>query len=380
MRTGVLDMDIIKSFTEALKGDLGQQIGKDTIDRPYTFEDFEKWKNYFKEKGLYKEIAEKEIAEQTIPTLCEFIYTLSQYFPTLAYYFLSKILFGILTLKFSTTEKQKEMYFDKLVEEELFATFASKELESGFELKRMETIARKTENSWVINGVKEDVVCTQEADLFLMIGKIDVPFQEKNQYGLFLLEKNMPGIKVYYDESKKSESPLRTANFTIKNLTVGEDQFLGSLQNQYEVFNQVLDFWNLLLSALLLGITRAVFNQALEHALEMNRFGQRFMDAPYIQQQFAQYKTELEVTEHYFLFTIQQPQPSTIEVTQLKLKSMVVSDEIINGVLGIFGFATLPPDNVLRRYKSISEEVKYVGETPDFHLKKISKQWTKLIS
>ena len=133
-------MDIIKSFTEALKGDLGQQIGKDTIDRPYTFEDFEKWKNYFKEKGLYKEIAEKEIAEQTIPTLCEFIYTLSQYFPTLAYYFLSKILFGILTLKFSTTEKQKEMYFDKLVEEELFATFASKELESGFELKRMKRL------------------------------------------------------------------------------------------------------------------------------------------------------------------------------------------------------------------------------------------------
>ena len=188
-----------------------------------------------------------------------------------------------------------------------------------------------------------------------MLGKIDIPFQEKNQYGLFLLEKNMPGITVNYDESKKSESPLCTATFMIENLTVGEDQFLGSLQNQYEVFNQVLDVWNLLLSALLLGITRAVFDQALEHALKTNRFGQRFMDAPYIQQQFAQYKTELEVTEHYFLFTIQQPQLSTIEVTQLKFKSMAVSEEIINGVLGVFGFATLPPDNVLRRYKSISE-------------------------
>ena len=136
MRTGVLDMDSVKSCTEALKGDLGQQIAKDTIDRPYTSEDFKKWENYFKEKGLYKEIAKKEIAEETIPALGEFIYTLSQYFPTLACYFLSKILFGILTLKFSTTDRQKEMYLDKLVVGDLFATFASKELESGFEIGR----------------------------------------------------------------------------------------------------------------------------------------------------------------------------------------------------------------------------------------------------
>ncbi|WP_424650149.1 acyl-CoA dehydrogenase family protein [Carnobacterium jeotgali] len=380
MRIGALNVNIITSCTEDLKGYLGQEIAKDTIARPYTSEDFQKWKNYFKEKGLYKEIAEKEIAEETIPALCEFIYTLSQYFPTLACYFMSKILFGILTLKFSTTDRQKEMYLAKLVEGDLFATFASKELESGFELKRMQTVARKKEAGWVINGVKEDVVCTEDADLFLMLGKIDVSSQEKNQYGLFLLEKNMPGIMVNYDESKKSESPLRTATLTIKNLTVGENQFLGNLQNQYNVFNQVLDFWNLLLASMLLGSTRAVFDQGLEHTLEINRFGQRFMDAPYIRQQFAQYKTELEVTEHYFFFILQQAELQTIEVSQLKFKAMAVSEEIINGILGIFGFATLPPDNVLRRYKSISEAANSVGESSDFYLKKISKQWTKLPS
>lgn len=377
MRKEAMIMDIIESCTQELKGDLGRQIEKDTIDGPYTSEDFQKWENYFKEKGLYKEIAEKEIAEQNIPALCEFIYTLSQYFSALAYYMLSKILFGILTLKFAGTEKQNELYLDKLVEGDLFATFASKELESGFEIKRMESIARKEGDSWVINGAKEAVVCTQDTDLFLMLGKIEFPFQEKRQYGLFLLEKDSPAINVSYNENVKTESPLRMANLTIEDMVVGEDQFLGSLQNQYDVFNEVLDLWNLFLSALLLGIARGAFDQGLNHALKTNRFGQRFMDAPYIQQQFAQYKIELEVTEHYFFHSIHQFQLSTIQVTQLKFKSMKVSDEIINGVLGVFGLATLPPDNALRRFKMMSESVKFVGETSDFHLKKISKEWAK---
>ncbi|WP_232219596.1 acyl-CoA dehydrogenase family protein [Carnobacterium pleistocenium] len=370
-------MAIIESFTQALQGDLGQKIKKDTIDRSYTYEDFQKWKNYFKEKGLFKEIAEKKMAEQNIPALCEFIYTLAQYFPSLSYYFLSKILFGILALKFSATEKQKEMYLDKLVEEDLFATFASKELEAGFELRRMQTVAIKEVDSWVINGGKEDVACTQESDLFLLLGKIKLSAQGNNQYGLFLLEKNMPGITVHYSKNKKSESSLRTGALTIENLVVGDAHFLGSLQNNHEVFNQVLDMWNLLLAAQLLGITRSVFDQGLNHALEINRFGQRFMDAPYIQQQFAQYKIELEVTENYFSFINLQTPPSTIQVTQLKFKAMEVSNEIIDGVLGIFGFATLPADHVLRNFKSISESVKNMGETPDFHLRKISKQWKK---
>jgi len=373
-------MDIIESFTQALQGDLGQEIKENTIDRPYTYEDFKKWENYFKEKGLYKEIAEKKITEQNIPALCEFIYTLSQYFPSLSYYFLSKILFGILALKFSATEEQKEKYLDKLVEEDLFATFASKELEAGFELRKMQTVAREEANGWVISGGKEGVACTQESDLFLLLAKIALPAQEKNQFGLFLLEKNTPGITVHYSENKKSASSLRTATLTIDNLAVGEDQFLGSLQNNHEVFNQVLDLWNLLVAAQLLGITRSVFDQGLNHALEINRFGQRFMDAPYIQQQFAQYKIELEVTEQYFSAINLQTQPSTIQVTQLKFKAMEVSREIIDGVLGIFGSATLAPDHVLRNFKSVSESVKNIGETPDFHLKKISKQWKKIKS
>src|SRR5690606_19732765 len=140
---------------------------------------------------------------------------------------------------------------------------------------------------------------------------------------------------------------------------------------------QVLDLWNLLVSAQLLGIARGSFEQALDHALKANRFGQRFMDAPYIQQQFARFKTELEVAEQYFLFIIHQESSTSVQVTQLKYKTMEVSKEILNGVLNIFGYATLPPDNVLRRFKSASESVKYIGETSDYHLKKISKQWRK---
>lgn len=370
-------MDIIESFTQALRGDLGQEIRKNTIDRSYTHEDFKKWELYFKEKGLYKEIAEKEISEQNIPALCEFIYTLSQYFPSLAYYFLSIILFGILALKFSATEDQKEKYLDRLVKDSLFATFTSKELEAGFELRKMQTIARKEDYGWVINGGKEDVACTLESDLFLLLGKIEQSSAEKVQFGLFLLEKNTPGITAHYSENKKSASPIRTASLTFENLAVNEDQFLGSLQNKHEVFNRVLDLWNLMLAAQLLGITRSVFEQGLNHALEINRFGQRYMDAPYIQQQFAQYKIELDVTEQYFLTINSLTQHSTIQVTQLKYKAMEVSNEVIDGILGIFGSATLPPDHVLRNFKSIAESVKNIGEAPEFHLKKISKQWIK---
>ena len=370
-------MDTFESFTQELKGKTGQRIKEDTIDRVHTLEDFKKWENYFKDRGLYKEIAEKEMSEQNIPALCDFIYTLAQSFPSLSYYFLSKFLFGIFTLKYYASQTQKAMYLDELIEEDFFATFASKELEAGFELKRMQTVAKKEGNYWIINGAKEDVACTENADLFLLLGKIEVPSEEKEQYGLFLLEKNMVGITSVYNKSKKSEHVLRTATLSIQNLRVEDEHFLGSLQNRYEVFNQVLDLWNLLLSAQLLGIARGSFEQALGHALETNRFGQRFMDAPYIQQQFARFKIELEVAEQYYLFTIHQKEFSTVQVTQLKYKAIEVSQEIINGVLDIFGFATLPPDNVLRRFKSVSESVKKIGETSDFHLKKISKEWKK---
>lgn len=370
-------MDIFESLTQELKGEIGRKIKEDTIDRADTFEDFQKWEQYFKDKGLYKEIADKEMSEQNVPALGEFIYTLAQYYPSLSYYFISKFLFGIFTLKYYASKQQQDMYVDHLVEGDLFATFASKELEAGFELKRMQTVAKKEEDYWIINGAKEDVACTENADLFLLLGKIEVPLEEKEQYGIFLLQKNMPGITSSYTNSIKSETVLRTAALSIKNLQVGEEHFLGSLQNRYEVFDQVLDLWNLLVSAQLLGIARGSFEQALDHALKANRFGQRFMDAPYIQQQFARFKTELEVAEQYFLFIIHQESSTSVQVTQLKYKTMEVSKEILNGVLNIFGYATLPPDNVLRRFKSASESVKCIGETSDYHLKKISKQWRK---
>lgn len=370
-------MDIFESLTQELKGEIGRKIKEDTIDRADTFEDFQKWEQYFKDKGLYKEIADKEMSEQNVPALGEFIYTLAQYYPSLSYYFVSKFLFGIFTLKYYASKQQQDMYVDHLVEGDLFATFASKELEAGFELKRMQTVAKKEEDYWIINGAKEDVACTENADLFLLLGKIEVPLEEKEQYGIFLLQKNMLGITSSYTNSIKSETVLRTAALSIKNLQVGEEHFLGSLQNRYEVFDQVLDLWNLLVSAQLLGIARGSFEQALDHALKANRFGQRFMDAPYIQQQFARFKTELEVAEQYFLFIIHQESSTSVQVTQLKYKTMEVSKEILNGVLNIFGYATLPPDNVLRRFKSASESVKYIGETSEYHLKKISKQWRK---
>lgn len=369
-------MDTFESFTQELKRETGQKIKKDTIDRSETVEDFQKWEQYFKDKGLYKEIADKEMSEQNVPAMAEFIYTLAQYYPSLSYYFISKFLFGIFTLKYYASTKQQDKYLDPLVAGDLFATFASKELEAGFELKRMQTVSVEKEGRWIINGAKEDVACTENNDLFLLLAKIRAPYQEeKDQYGLFLLEKNMVGITASYTNSKKNEAVLRMASLSIKDLEVGEEHFLGSLQNRYEIFDQVLGLWNLLVAAQLLGIARGGFEQALEHALEMNRFGQRFMDAPYIQQQFARFKIELEIAETYFSFVIHQEEATSLQVAPLKYKAMEVSKEIMDGVLNIFGFATLPPDNVLRRYKNASESVKNIGETSDYHLKKISKQW-----
>ncbi len=169
--------------------------------------------------------------------------------------------------------EQIEKYLKPSLQGKLAGAFALTEAEAGSDASNIRTTSQKDGNEWVINGSKRFITNADFADFVVVIAQTN---PELGQKGLtaFIVETKWPGYKVEKVEKKVGLHASRTCELSLANVRVPTENMLGGIGDGFKIFMKALNGGRLALAAGCLGMAKAAFEQAFDHASARKQFGQ----------------------------------------------------------------------------------------------------------
>lgn len=144
------------------------------------------------------------------------------------------------------------------------ATIAIDEPTPLFDPFALKTSARRTDTGYVINGLKNGVVCGANAELLLIAAELN------GQPRLFIVETGTPGISVKTDPAMGLRAS-GTTRLLLENVELPSDALLGDDDFDYQGF---LDAGSLLRCGLAIGTAQAVLDYVIPYCNEREAFGE----------------------------------------------------------------------------------------------------------
>jgi alkylation response protein AidB-like acyl-CoA dehydrogenase len=173
------------------------------------------------------------------------------------------------------TEEQKEKYLPRMATGELRATMALTEPGGGSDLQALRTTARRTEQGYLINGIKTWITNARRAGLVALLCKTD-PAAEPAHKGIsILLVEKVPGFTVSKDLPKLGYKGVESCELSFVDCEVPADALLGGVEGQgFRQMMSGLEIGRIQVAARATGVGRAAFDDALRYSQERESFGQ----------------------------------------------------------------------------------------------------------
>ncbi|MCE7001549.1 acyl-CoA dehydrogenase family protein [Kibdelosporangium philippinense] len=178
-----------------------------------------------------------------------------------------------LLLKFGTPE-QKQHYLPRMATGSVRATMALTEPGGGSDLQAMRTVARKTEDGYVVNGSKTWITNSRRSQLIALLCKTDPDAQPVHHGISILLAEHGPGLTVSRDLPKLGYKGVESCELSFEDYQAPWDAILGGVEG--DGFAQMmtgLETGRLQVAARALGVGRAALEDSLAYAQSRESFG-----------------------------------------------------------------------------------------------------------
>ncbi len=190
-------------------------------------------------------------------------------------------------------EAQKQKYLPGLASGKVLGGWGLTEPGSGSDAGAARTRAVRQGDKWVINGSKTFITQGSVGGVFVVMASTS---PEKKAKGLtaFIIERGMPGFRTGKIIHKMGLRASDTTELIFEDVTVGDDQRLGDVDNGFFDTLKVLDKGRIGIGAWAVGIGRAAFEASRRYAKERVQFGKPLGDFQAIQHMLADMATELD--------------------------------------------------------------------------------------
>jgi len=135
---------------------------------------------------------------------------------------------------------------------------------------RIATRATPEGATYRINGRKTFVLDGHVADRLIVAARTSGKDDDRSGITLFLVDAKAKGVSIARTQMVDSRN---AANIAFDNVGVSADDVLGSIDGGNDVLDQVLDIARIGLSAEMLGLVQAVFDQTVAYLKERKQFG-----------------------------------------------------------------------------------------------------------
>ena len=191
------------------------------------------------------------------------------------------------------TKEMHEKYLRPALRGEKIGAFQLTEPEAGSDLSAVRTLATKTDDGYVINGMKTWSTSGPYGDFHTVLCQTD---PEKKLRGLmfFFIPSDTPG----FSHSKKFETlGTRTSSLSeiyFNNCHVPPEYMLGELGRGLDVLLTILAEIRIMTAALALGLHRAAMDDSIKYCKERAQFGKPIGKYQLIQAKIANMAVNLE--------------------------------------------------------------------------------------
>lgn len=191
------------------------------------------------------------------------------------------------------TEEQKQRFLLPYASGQKLGCFCLSEPGTGSDAAAQTTVAVKSGNKWILNGVKNWITNGAEADAALVFAMTD---KAKGNKGIsaFLVEKGTAGFTVGKREEKLGILASSTTQLIFEDCAIPAENLLGKEHGGFGIAMQTLDGGRIGIAAQANGIAEAALRAAVKYGAERKAFGSKVVDFQGIQWYVADMAMRLE--------------------------------------------------------------------------------------
>lgn len=184
------------------------------------------------------------------------------------------------------TEEQKQKYLPNLLSGKHIGAFSLTESGAGSDSGATKTTAKFENGKWILNGSKLFATNGKEAAIYVVLASTE-PSAKTRGVTAFIVEKDMPGVRIGKLEKKLGIRGSSTAEIVFENAEIPAENLLGELNKGFKVAMVTLDGGRLGIASQALGIARACIEDSVKYSKERFQFDQPIANFQAIQWMIA---------------------------------------------------------------------------------------------
>jgi alkylation response protein AidB-like acyl-CoA dehydrogenase len=191
------------------------------------------------------------------------------------------------------TEEQKQKYLQPLARGEKLGAFCLSEPQAGSDATNLKCRADFSDGFYVLNGTKSWVTNGGVADVYLVMA-VTGERDGKKEITAFLVDWDTPGLTVSSVEHKMGQRASQTAEMSLSDVRVPQENVLGKTGEGMRVALSSLDNGRIGIAALSVGIAQAALDESTKYAKDRVAFGKPIAEQQAIQFKLADMATQIE--------------------------------------------------------------------------------------
>ncbi len=236
-------------------------------------------------------------------------------------------------------EEQKKKYLPKLATGEWIGAWGLTEPNTGSDAGRMQCVAEKDGDYYVINGMKNFIthgISGQVAVVIVRTGEL----LDSHGMTAFAIERGTPGFSGGRKENKLGMRASETAELIFDNCRVHKSQVLGREGEGFIQALKILDGGRISIAALSVAIAKGAYEAAVQYAKEREQFGKPIAQFQAIGFKLADMATKIEAAELLTRkagFLKEKNENSTTLSAIAKYYASEIACQVANDAVQIFG-------------------------------------------
>jgi alkylation response protein AidB-like acyl-CoA dehydrogenase len=231
---------------------------------------------------------------------------------------------------------QKNLFLKEkgLVEGRSLAAFALTEPCCGSDAKSIQTHARLSGNTYILNGNKTLITNPSEADFILVFARAE------KGISAFFVPRESPGLKVMKDIPKLGLKGNRLSALRLEKCLVPEENLLGEEGKGLEYAKQILNAGRITIAAIAVGIAQAAYEKSLRYSTVRKAFGESISGFQLIQEKLSNMVTGITAARllvSYVAALREQGKEFASEASQAKLFSTEMALRVCDNAIQIHG-------------------------------------------
>lgn len=198
-------------------------------------------------------------------------------------------------------EEQKKKWLPKLASGEWIGAWGLTEANTGSDALRMQCVAKKEGDSWVLNGSKNWITHGITGNVAVVLARTG-ELLDSHGITAFVVERGTPGFKGGKKENKLGMRASETAEMIFEDCRIPDSNRLGNVGDGFIQAMKILDGGRISIAALSLGIAKGAYEASLKYSQERQQFGQPISNFQAIAFKLADMATRIEAAE---LLTLQ---------------------------------------------------------------------------